>query len=128
MVQALHCLMSCSRADIPGAEAAFSNKLPRKHSNFSNIFKVNTQHQSNISSSTQKVKERSKAIFPQVLLMEVTLLPYCFPLENHWSKEDDSVARFWMSHQKPRRDWDSETGSSQHKMKSYLKVSDLCPF
>lgn len=103
-------VLCCSRANIPGAETVFSNKLPRKH-NFSNTFKVNIQHQSNICTSVQKVKKRSKAIFLQ-LLMEVTLLHYLFPLANHWSKEDDSVVGFWMSYQKPRHDWDSETGSS----------------
>lgn len=126
MEQALHCFMCCSSANIPGAETVFSNKLPRKH-NFSNTSKVNIQHQSNISTSVQKMKKRSKAIFLQ-LLMEVTLLHYLFPPANHWSKEDDSVVGFWMSYQKPRHDWDSETGSSQQVMKSYFKISDLYPF
>ena len=60
--------------------------------------------------------------------MGVTLLRYRFPLINHWSIKDDSVAGFWMSHQKPRLDWDSENGSSQHKMKICLKVPVLYPF
>lgn len=66
--------MSYSRADIPGAEVVvvfFQTCYQENTGSFSNTFKVNTQHQSNISTSIQKVKERSKAIFPQLLLMEL---------------------------------------------------------